>query len=69
MDNFFTFDHQALDGGHAYSPFSCETVQQNTGEQGIYIAIKTFENSDIMSNTSAILLHLTPFSFAILISL
>ena len=54
VDNFFTFDCQALDGGHAHSPFSGKTVQQNTGDQGIYIAIKTFENSN-MSNTSAIL--------------
>ena len=43
-----------LDGGHAHSPFSGKTVLQNTGDQGIYIAIKTFENSN-MSNTSAIL--------------
>ena len=68
VDNFFTLDRQALDSGHAHSPFSGETVQQNTGDQGIYTAIKTFENNN-MSNTSAILSHLTPFSFAILISL
>ena len=57
--NISTFDHQALDGGHAYSPFSGKTTEYV--DQSIYIAIKTFENSDIMSNTSAILSLITMF--------